>query len=131
MHLQKPTPVGGLGLPVFKCYYCADNARALNCWQWGVTGEPLLKHLHYGYELKLYQYQTLFFLFCFFSETKPSTEIIVNNFVVRSSLRFLNQILNHFFFTISLHSCSNLSLFCSISDRKVFFTWRENRLQYI
>ncbi len=39
MHLQKPTQIGGFGLPVFKCYYWAANARALSYWQKGVLSE--------------------------------------------------------------------------------------------
>jgi len=38
-HLQKPTEEGGLGLPVFRHYYWACNARALVFWnQWGCRG---------------------------------------------------------------------------------------------
>ncbi len=38
-HLQKSTDRGGLGLPVFKQYYWAANARALAFWQWGSSGD--------------------------------------------------------------------------------------------
>lgn len=34
-HLQKNLKSGGLGLPVFRHYYWAANARALIFWQWG------------------------------------------------------------------------------------------------
>uniref|UniRef100_A0A8C9YXD9 Endonuclease/exonuclease/phosphatase domain-containing protein n=1 Tax=Sander lucioperca TaxID=283035 RepID=A0A8C9YXD9_SANLU len=34
-HLQKDLKSGGLGLPVFRHYYWAANARALIFWQWG------------------------------------------------------------------------------------------------
>ena len=37
-HLQKPTEDGGFGLPVFRNYYWAANARAMMYWQQGQPG---------------------------------------------------------------------------------------------
>lgn len=42
-HLQKPSNEGGLGLPEFRKYYWAVNARALTYWQRGFPGETSLK----------------------------------------------------------------------------------------
>ncbi len=38
-HVQKPTDCGGLGLPIFKHYYWAANARALTFWQRGILDD--------------------------------------------------------------------------------------------
>lgn len=40
-HLQRPTAFGGLGLPVFKQYYWAANARVLTYWQKGIIDHSL------------------------------------------------------------------------------------------
>lgn len=40
-HLQKPTDCGGLGLPNFKHYYWAANARYLTFWQRGIMDDML------------------------------------------------------------------------------------------
>ena len=90
--LTKPTTVGGLGLPVFKHYYWAANARALTYWQWGVPSEQLPETSPLWLKMEILSVPESSLCVFLFSKTKPFTKVIGNNVVVRNSLKILNLI---------------------------------------
>ena len=91
-HLQKTTSDGGFGLPIFKHYYWAANARALSFWQLG-SPEGLAADsspLWIKFEAKSIPQSSLPVLL--FSKVVPNKTLIENNFIINNSLRILNQI---------------------------------------
>uniref|UniRef100_A0AAR2LAI9 Reverse transcriptase domain-containing protein n=2 Tax=Pygocentrus nattereri TaxID=42514 RepID=A0AAR2LAI9_PYGNA len=92
MHLQKASVDGGLGLPNFKHYYWAANARAISFWQLGSREGLILNStpLWVKYEAGSVTKTSLpVFLF---SKVSPSNTLINNNFIIKNSLKILNQI---------------------------------------
>jgi len=94
-HLQKPTQMGGLGLPVFKYYYWAANARALSYWQRGIPGEAFSAADPLWLKIETSSLTTSCLPVLLFSKVSPSSKLIGTNFIVKNSIRILNQIRKH------------------------------------
>ncbi len=84
MHLQKPTQIGGFGLPVFKLYYWAANARTLSYFQKGVLrdissiADPLWLKIE---TISLTKSSLPGLLF---SKVSPSSKSIGNHFMIKN-----------------------------------------------
>lgn len=95
-HLYRPTKDGGLGLPVFRDYYWAANARAMTYWQWGSPDHQSLSSAPLWLKLELVSlekpYSSLSSLL--FTNLSSGIKSVSRSFVVRNSLKILNQIKN-------------------------------------
>ena len=132
-HLQRPTALGGLGLPVFKQYYWAANARALTYWQKGIIDHSLPDGAPLWLSIEAQSLTNTSLPVLLFSMTKPLNRIVGNNFIIKNSLRILNQIKRFL-------SLSPVSSYTPIAHNhffvpgqldNVFLTWREKGLQCI
>lgn len=92
IHLQKPTQLGGLGLPVFKFYYWAANARALLYWQRGIPGQTFSVTDPLWLRIETISLTTSCLPVLLFSKTSPTSKLIGNNLIIKNSIRILNQI---------------------------------------
>ena len=89
-HLQKDLKSGGLGLPVFRHYYWAANARALIFWQWGRPYDDCSSSLWLKIESMSVSQTSLPALL--FSKAQPSHKLFSHNYVLSNSLKIFNQI---------------------------------------
>lgn len=89
-HLQKNVKSGGLGLPIFRHYYWAANARALIFWQGGSPHDDCSSPLWLKIESMSVSQTSLPALL--FSIAQPSHKLFGNNFVLSNSLKILSQI---------------------------------------
>lgn len=129
VHLQKSTEEGGFGLPVFRNYYWAANARALMYWRQGQSnGAPTDSPLWPSIEATAVQNSSLCTLL--FSKTESPCKLVGNHFILKNSIRILNQIRSLFKLpNTSIHTpiCYNHSFPPGQMDG-VFAGWRGNGL---
>ena len=89
-HLQKKVKSGGLGLPVFRHYYWAANARALLFWQLDAPYDDCSSPLWLKIESMSVNNTSLPALL--FANAQRSNNLFGHNFVISSSIKILNQI---------------------------------------
>lgn len=121
-----------MGLPIFRHYYWAANARALIYWQWGFPDEPLDNNNNTPSWLNIENTAVKNSSLCtlLFSKTESPHKLVGENFILRNSIRILNQIRS--FSTLSNVSiytpiCHNHSFLPSQTDG-VFAVWRDKGL---
>lgn len=129
IHLQKPKSEGGLGLPSYKHYYWAANARALMFWHYGspdslAPGAPLWLRMESGSVTKSSLPALLF--------TKLDDSKILKSlsFTLRNSVKILSQIRGILHLpetSAETPICFNHSFMPPWSDR-TFHAWREKGL---
>lgn len=130
-HLQKNVKSGGLGLPVFRHYYWAANARALIFWNGALPYDDCSSPLWLKIESMSVSQTSLSALL--FSISQSSHKLFHYNFILNNSLKILNQIRK-------VLELPNVSINAPITDNHlfkpglmdgVFLDWRERGLHCI